>query len=43
MLQSVTAKGYDNSKKQFRVVGGSAILAGVLHGRRTQNITAVFP
>ena len=30
VLQSVTAKGYDNSKKQFRVVGGSAILAGVL-------------
>ena len=30
VLQSVTAKGYDNSKKQFRVVGGSAVLAGVL-------------
>ena len=30
VLQSVTAKGYDNSKRQFRVVGGSAILAGVL-------------
>ena len=30
VLQSVTAKGFDNRKKQFRVVGGSAILAGVL-------------
>ena len=30
VLQSVTAKGYDSGKKQFRVVGGAAVLAGVL-------------
>ena len=30
VLQSVTAKGYDSGKKQFRVVGGSAVLAGIL-------------
>ena len=30
VLQSVTAKGYDSSKKQFRVVSGAAVLAGVL-------------
>ncbi len=30
VLQSVTAKGYTDEKKQFRVVGGSALLAGVL-------------
>ena len=30
VLQSVTAKGYDNGKKQFRVVSGAAVLAGVL-------------
>ena len=30
VLQSVTAKGYDSSKRQFRVVGGSAVLAGIL-------------
>lgn len=30
VLQSVTAKGYDSGRKQFRVVGGAAVLAGVL-------------
>ncbi|MFR1974376.1 MAG: branched-chain amino acid transport system II carrier protein [Oscillospiraceae bacterium] len=30
VLQSVTAKGYDSGRKQFRVVGGSAVLAGIL-------------
>ena len=30
VLQSVTAKGYDSGKKQFRVVSGAAVLAGVL-------------
>ena len=30
VLQSVTAKGYDSGRKQFRVVGGAAALAGVL-------------
>ena len=30
VLQSVTAKGYDSGKKQFRAVGGAAVLAGVL-------------
>ena len=30
VLQSVTAKGYDSGREQFRVVGGAAVLAGVL-------------
>ena len=30
VLQSVTAKGYDSGRKQLRVVGGAAVLAGVL-------------
>ena len=30
VLQSVTAKGYDSGRKQFRMVGGAAVLAGVL-------------
>ena len=30
VLQSVTAKGYGSGRKQFRVVGGAAVLAGVL-------------
>ena len=30
VLQSVTAKGYDSGRKQFRVVGAAAVLAGVL-------------
>ena len=30
VLQSVTAKGYDSGRKQFLVVGGAAVLAGVL-------------
>ena len=30
VLQSVTAKGYNSGRKQFRVVGGAAVLAGVL-------------
>ena len=30
VLQSVTAKGYDSGRKQFRVVGGAAVLADVL-------------
>ena len=30
VLQSVTAKGYDSGRKQFRVVVGAAVLAGVL-------------
>ena len=30
ILQSVSAKGYRESKSQFRVVGGAAVLAGVL-------------
>ena len=30
VLQSVTAKGYDSGRTQFRVVGGAAVLAGVL-------------
>ena len=30
ILQSVTAKGYKQGKSQLRVVGGAALLAGVL-------------
>ena len=30
VLQSVTAKGYQRGQSQLRVVGGAALLAGVL-------------